>query len=283
MEPARTPRFSRNTPRPSSSRTLRDIRGPTPSRGSQRRRIVSQDACAGAGTSSRLGGPTSGWHLPSRSGAAAWARSDETPALQRTGSSAIPKDGAFSSSPASQPPRTVRGTALRPTSSWCSPPERKSSSSGQRPLCGRRLDRATPTTRRLWGPIARYDPSSPATTKAKASCQSPSTRTCIGITGAVDRREPRRPRCRDRPIQACAAWAPGLPLRLSRLLGSRFRNATSAVARPEPSCWPVWTIPQPMRTSERSPLAVVGDHCDSLRSGSGSPRRRRLGRGGPTG
>jgi len=152
MEPARTPRFSRNTPRPSSSRTLRDIRGPTPSRGSQRRRIVSQDACAGAGTSSRLGGPTSGWHLPSRSGAAAWARSDETPALQRTGSSAIPKDGAFSSSPASQPPRTVRGTALRPTSSWCSPPERKSSSSGQRPLCGRRLDRATPTTRRLCRP-----------------------------------------------------------------------------------------------------------------------------------
>lgn len=43
--------------------------------------------------------------------------------------------------------------------------------------------------------------------RAKASCRSPSTRSCIGITGAVDRCEHRRPRCRDRLIQACAASA----------------------------------------------------------------------------
>jgi hypothetical protein len=36
-------------------------------------------------------------------------------------------------------------------------------------------------------------------TKAKVSCRSASTRSCIGVTAAVDRCEHRRPRCRDRP------------------------------------------------------------------------------------
>jgi hypothetical protein len=70
---------------------------------------------------------------------------------------------------------TRRGTALRPTSSWCSAPERKSCSSGQRWLCCRRLDCATPTTRGLVGPIARHDRSPPPKTKARVSCRSPST------------------------------------------------------------------------------------------------------------
>jgi hypothetical protein len=61
--------------------------------------------------------------------------------------------------------------------------------------------------RGLVGPIARHDRSPPPKTKAKASGRSPSTRSCIGITGAVDRREHRRPRCRHRRIQACAVRA----------------------------------------------------------------------------
>lgn len=42
-------------------------------------------------------------------------------------------------------------------------------------------------------------PQPAAQAKAKVSRRSPSNRSCIGITGAVDRCERRRPRCRDRP------------------------------------------------------------------------------------
>jgi len=52
----------------------------------------------------------------------------------------------------SLPLRTRRGTALCGPSSWCSPPERKPCSSGQRWLCCRRLDCATPTTGALSAP-----------------------------------------------------------------------------------------------------------------------------------
>ena len=61
--------------------------------------------------------------------------------------------------------------------------------------------------RGLVGPTARRDRSPPPKTKAKVSGRSPSTRSCIGITGAVDRREHRRRRCRHRLIQACAVPA----------------------------------------------------------------------------
>jgi len=129
------------------------------------------------------------------------------------------------------PEWTRRGTAMRPTSSWCSPPERKSCPSGQRCLCCRRLDCATPTTRGLVGPIARHDRSPPPKTKAKVSCRSPSNRSCISTTGAIDRCEPSTSLSRS-PHPSARGVGTARVLLVSGLLGRRFRNATVAIAAP---------------------------------------------------
>ena len=130
------------------------------------------------------------------------------------------------------PQGTRRGTALRPTSSRCSSPEWKSRSSGQRWRCCRRLDCATPTTRGLVAPIARHHRSPPPKTKAKVSCRSPSTRRCIGITGAVDRSEHQSTSLSRSPHPSVRGLGAARLLRLSRLLGRRSRNATVPTVAP---------------------------------------------------
>jgi len=95
--------------------------------------------------------------------------------------------------------RTRRGTALRPTSSWCSPPGRKSCSSGSTLAvlrAPRLCDSHNPRPCRL-DRAPRPQPG--AQDKSESELPIAVEGSCIGITRAVDRCEHRRPRCRDRP------------------------------------------------------------------------------------
>ena len=74
------------------------------------------------------------------------------------------------------PLRTRRGTALRRTSSFCSPPDRKSGSTSLRLRCWRRFDRANSTTRPLPGRSPATTAARPPERNAKARCRSPSAR-----------------------------------------------------------------------------------------------------------
>jgi hypothetical protein len=162
-----------------------------------------------------------------------------------------------------------RGAELRCDRRRAGAPHRSGSPArpAQRWMCCRRLGCATPTTRGLVGPIARHDRSPPPKTKAKVSCRSPSNRSRIGITGAVDRRDHRRPRCRDRPSKrarpAGGTTASALPPARAAL--SQCHGCSSRVKRE------VVTVDD--RRIVRPAQPVGADIRPLARSAPGSPTR----------